>query len=87
MGFKMLRGVRLSYNQQGRIYFTCKNYLRESGETQKYIERLCSEAGGEYAPALFELLTSENATVPAVAMRHFMSDATLSRCRKRFYTL
>ena len=84
MSFRKLRGVPLPYEKQGLIYFTCRNFEHQPKHIQDKIERLCRQCGGEYCAALFELLTTD-ATVPAVAMRHFLSEDALSRLRKGFY--
>lgn len=84
MSFKRLRGVPLPYERQGQIYFTCRNYTTERKYIRDKIDRLCVSAGGEYAPALKELLLSGRST-REVALRWHVTEETLNRCRRRFY--
>lgn len=85
MGFKRLRGVPLPYEKQGQIYFACRNYATERKYIRGKIDRLCDSAGGEYAPALKELLVSGR-SVQAVAIEYAVSPEMLYICRRRFYT-
>lgn len=50
--FKYLPSVHKGYAEQGMIFFACQNYARQTAEVQSKIDRLCREAGGEYADAL-----------------------------------
>ncbi|NCB52217.1 MAG: hypothetical protein EOM54_10090 [Clostridia bacterium] len=84
--FKRLAGVGKSRVQQGRIYFTCRNYADEIPAVKKKIERLCAEAGGAYSCALFDFMTSGKSTLQ-ITMDYYISEATLSRARRRFYEL
>lgn len=84
MGYRKLRGVPLPYEKQGQIYFTCLNFSTAPVYIQRKIERLCESAGGEYASALMELVTTEK-TVPQLAQKYYCSPETLARCRKEFY--
>lgn len=47
--FKYLPSVHKGYAEQGMIFFACQNYARQTAEVQSKIDRLCREAGGEYA--------------------------------------
>lgn len=84
--FRKLRGVRLSYIEQGLIYFTCANFRHQTKEIQKRIKSLCVEVGGDYADALFDVLTKVGQySVERIAMEHYVSPETLYRLRRRFY--
>ena len=84
--FRKLRGVRLPYNTQGYIYFTCATFSQQPPEIQKKIEQLCSEQGGAYAGALFDVLTkAELYSVERIATDNFISAATLYRLRRKYY--
>lgn len=83
-GFRYLRSVRKTYNEQGMIYFACVNYARLTPGTRRKIDRLCERAGGEYAPALKEYLTTE-ADWRYICDKHHFSDKTLERVRRKFY--
>ena len=82
--FRRLRSVRKSYNEQGLIYFLCQNYRWQPQRVQQKIDRLCESAGGEYAPALKEFLTT-GADWISVCAKHHISDRTLERARRSFY--
>lgn len=86
MGFRRLRGVPLPYEKQGQIYFTCLNYETAHKYTKMKIDKLCDSAGGEYSPALRELLM-EGKTVPEIATKYYICQETLNNCRKRFYMM
>ncbi len=82
--FRRLRSVHKSYNEQGLIYFTCQTYRNQPERMRRKIDRLCEGAGGEYAPALKEFLTT-GADWIGVCAKHHISDRTLERARRRFY--
>ena len=84
MGFRKLQGVGLPESKQGLIYYTCLNYAGQPEYIRRKIEKLCQSAGGEYAPALFELVTN-GGSVTAAAARWHMSEETLKRLRRSFY--
>ena len=84
MSFRYKRGIDLDYNEQGRIYFHCLAYQTLSKREQEKIRQICDRAGGEYAPALLEFLTTEQGYT-AVCMKHHISKNTLYRAVKRFY--
>lgn len=84
VGFRKLQGVGLPESKQGLIYYTCLNYAEQPKHVRRKIERLCQSAGGEYAPALFELVTSPT-SVTATASKWHLSEETLKRLRRSFY--
>ncbi len=84
MSFRYKRGIDRDYKEQGRIYFHCLAYQTLSRREQEKIRRVCDQAGGEYAPALLEFLTTEQGYT-AVCMKHHISKDTLYRAVKRFY--
>ena len=84
MVFKHRRGFALSYVKQGKIYFTCRNYLQEPEQVQQKIRCLCDLCGGAYSKALFIALTTER-SLRSVAMEYYVSEATLWRAVKKFY--
>lgn len=45
--FKRLRSVNKSYDEQGAIFFACRNFERQPKKTQDKIRRLCAAAGPE----------------------------------------
>ena len=82
--FKRLRTTKKNYNQQGQIYFTCINYVRQPEAVREKIDRLCESVGGEFAPALKEFLTTSRSYL-SVCDKHYISTARLDRLRTRFY--
>lgn len=83
--FKKRRGIKLSYNKQGLIYFICMNVKDLSDEERNKVFNLCREIAGNDADALLEVLTCDWKTVEAIARSHYMSDKKLYRFRKEFY--
>lgn len=82
--FKKMRGCSLSYERQGYIYFTCKNYNKQPKEVKDKIDRLCKEVGGEYAPTLFRILTT-NVSVRRAAIEGYISERRLYDLRVEFF--
>ena len=83
--FRKRRGIKLPYNKQGLIYFTCMNIKSLPEAEQKRIADLCREVAGEHAEALYTLVTDDTKNIYAVAMQHYVSESLLYLYRKRFY--
>lgn len=83
-GFRKYRGIKLSEEEQGIIFYTCLRFPKLNEKTKKKIERLCIECAGEYRHALFELVTTRK-TVASLAYKHHTSGSTLYELRKKFY--
>ena len=83
--FKKIRSIKIPYRRQGLIYFTCINIKSQPEHIQRKIRRLCEEVGQDDAPALFEMLTVENCSVPAICTRYFVNEKKLYKMRKNFY--
>lgn len=84
--FKKLKSVPKSYEEQGYIYFTCQGYRRAPPYMRQKIDRLCLAAGGEYAKALKEYMTTRADWI-TICRKYSVSQATLDRARRRFYAL
>ena len=82
--FRFKKSIPVEYDQQGYIYFVSKQFDRLPVSQQKRIRRLCEEAGGEYARALFEFVTTD-AGAMAVCGRHYLSESTLERIVRKYY--
>ena len=82
--FKRLRSVRRSYEEQGLIFFSCQTYRKQPEWQRRKIDSLCETAGGEYAAALKEYLTTDADWI-YICGKHHISDRTLERIRKQFY--
>lgn len=83
--FKKRRGIKIPYNEQGLIYFTCMNIKKLSEEQQQRIRALCDEVAGEYSEALYTMLTDDTKNIHAVAMQYYVSESLLYLYRKKFY--
>lgn len=86
MAFRKLRGVPLPKEKQGLIYYTCLNFDSAPEYTRRKILRLCGVAGGEYAEALFMLVTKDR-SITELALKCNVSEETLRIVRRRFYTM
>lgn len=88
MIFRRIRGLSLSYREQGLIRFLCLCYdrLPQWGmeEMQEKIYIHSQEQGGDYWQALFQTMTTAK-PVETVAQEYGMSDRTLYRLRIKFY--
>lgn len=82
--FKRMRSVNKSYDQQGEIFFACRNYANQPPGVQKKIRDLCENVGQEYAPALLAYLTTD-ISWQQTCIQYAMSEETLRRMRRKFY--
>lgn len=88
MAFKAIRGLRMPYRRQGRIYFTLVNYDELPETAKKRIDRLISDAAGgdrAYIEALRAWLLHDDADVRRVSAEHYVSISTLCRMREKVY--
>ncbi len=84
--YRYKRSVPVSYDRQGYIYFLCKGYDDWcSEEERKRIRVHAKRSGGPYCRALMEFLTTDAGAV-AVCEKHHISQSTLERAVRRFYT-
>lgn len=87
MRFRYEPSRGLSYEQQGRIWFTCKAYRQLPEETRRRIEEACALAGRENTAALFEYMTTTRSK-QEIMMRHYIaSETTLHRMVREFYRI
>lgn len=85
--FRVKRSVRVSYIDQGYIYFLSRRYSWLTRRRQEAISKLCVTAGGrDYAKALFDFVTTD-AGATEVCQRHHLSRSTLERIVRRYYEL
>ena len=84
MGFKKMRSIKRTYDEQGYICFLCRTYQRQPERIKRRIEKLCVEVGGEYSDALLELMTARK-TAQEVSNKRHVSLSVLYDLRKRFY--
>lgn len=83
--FKQKRGIRLSYIQQGIVYFTCLNYKNEPADVRSGIIKLCREVAGEDYRALFDILTKDYVIIEGVARKNYITARRLCRYKEIFY--
>lgn len=82
--FKYKKGIPVSYDKQGYVYFTSKRYREFSQEDQKTIRDLCKMSAGYHWQAILEFVTTDaNATY--IENKHHISHATLYRYVQRYY--
>lgn len=82
--FRYKRSVPLDHEQQRRIYLHSRRYRSLPLAQRKRIDALCCRAGGEYAEALKEFVTTDRGATE-VCGKHFISKSTLVRIVKRYY--
>lgn len=82
--FRFKHGIPLEYDTQGYIYFLSRRYRRLPLAKRRKIDELCSKAGGEYAPALKEFITTDRGATE-VCGKYSISQSTLERMVKQYY--
>lgn len=85
-GFFSKRSIPVGYEMQGYIYFYSKRYRFLPEREKRVIERIAQAAGGEYAAAVLEFVTTDHGKVQ-VEMHHHMSERTLERYVREYYIL
>ena len=83
--FRKFRGMRISYNRQGLIYFTCMDVKNQPQEIQDKILNLCMDVSGEHYRALYKMLTDSTRNVHSIAMEFHICETQLYHYRKIFY--
>lgn len=86
MGFRFRKGLGISYDKQGLIFFTSRTYDEQNERVRRKIEQLCQAAAGEHWRALLCYVTTNAGTV-VVCQRYHISEATLCRAVRRYYRL
>ncbi|MBP3413310.1 MAG: hypothetical protein J6K89_08620 [Oscillospiraceae bacterium] len=87
MKFKKIRGVRLSYEQQGLIFFALANYKTQPLAQRRRIDNLIREVcrgDPAYEGALRAWLL-DGRPFEVVSAESFVNAATLGRLRKKLY--
>lgn len=83
--FKKKKGIQLSYEEQGLIFFVCRNYKKMPNKIKTKICCLCKAVADEDWKPLFLLLTKKGRDIEQVAAEYFISDKRLAKYRKLFY--
>ncbi len=84
--FRFKKSIPLSYEDQGYIYFYSMRYQKLPKGGQELIEAVSLEAGGEYAAALLEFVTTD-AGAAKVCGRHYLSEKSLERAVEKYYLM
>lgn len=87
--FKYMPSLKQSYERQGDIFFTCRNYRQLCEADRERIKAICARcAQGDSCKrrAIFAFMTT-GASWRECCMKYHVSDSTLERLRKRFYEL
>ena len=84
--FRYKPSIARTLEEQGVIYWRSRMYRTLPQGLQDAVRALCVEAGGEYADAVLEFVTTDTGAT-AIALRHSMSRETLDRCVRRYYEL
>lgn len=82
--FIYLRAVERTYQEQGKIFFECQTYAKNTKTVKDKIDRICAEVGKQHAKALKEFLTT-SADMQYISTKYYVSVPTLDRLRKAFY--
>lgn len=87
MKFKKIRGLKLTYEQQGLIFFALANYKHQPTAQKKRIDELiCEVCKGDpaYIGAMRAWLL-EGRPFEAVSREWFVNAPTLGKLRKKLY--
>ena len=82
--FRYRKGIPLSYNRQGYIFFQSLLYRELSPRDQERIVKLCKQCARQYWKALLEYVTTP-ANAPYIEMKHHISQSTLYRVTREYY--
>lgn len=86
MGFRYRKGMKVSYDRQGYLYFYSKLYRQMGKEERGRIDRVVRKAGGQYWKALLDFVTT-NKSATEIEMGYYISRATLYRAQQRYYEM
>lgn len=84
--FRYKKSIPISYERQRGIYNTSRNYQRLDKRLQDQIWQACVAAGGGYAQAVLEFVTTR-AGAESICRRHFLSRSTLTRAVRSYYII
>ena len=84
--FRVKKSINVSEKRQGYIYYVSLLYPELPENRKRKLRELCSQAGGEYAAAVMEFVTTDHGAVE-VSLRHHISRETLDRAVRRYYEM
>lgn len=82
--FKKMYSLKIPYNKQGLIYFTCVNYSIQPPEIQQKILNTCISAGGEHYKALFDMVTTGKSATQ-ISLKYYISERHVFRLKNKFF--
>lgn len=82
--FRFKKSVPVEYDLQGYIYFYSRLWRILTAREKQRIVSICRKAGGEYAQALLEFVTTDTGAA-SVCRRYFLSQSTLERIVRKYY--
>lgn len=82
--FRVKKGIKRNYQEQGYIYFISLNYYGLNEEGQEKINNLCIVCGGEHYQALFDFVTSDKSATE-ICLNHAIGKSTLYRIVRAYY--
>jgi len=83
--FRKFKGIKIPYEKQGLIYFTCLNVKEMPEEVRQKILNLCIEVAGEDYKVLYEVVTNDNKSILQISREYFLNEKKIYRMRKEFY--
>ena len=83
--FRYKKSIKVSYMDQGYIFFLCRRYRRLPLEQRRTIDWLIRRTGEEHAAALREALTTDRSIGEICCKKQCLSVSTLERAVRRFY--
>jgi hypothetical protein len=84
--FRVKRSINVSEKRQGYIYYVSLLYPELPPGKQQKLRELCRRAGGDYADAVLEFVTTDHGAV-SVSMKHHISRETLDRAVRKYYEM
>ena len=82
--FRYKPSINRTMEEQGVIYWRSRMYRSLPPDKKVQIRYLCAEAGGEYADAVLQFVSTDTGAT-AISLRHNLSRETLDRCVRRYY--
>lgn len=82
--FRYRKSRDLKYNEQGLIYFVCRNFKRMPGKVKAEIRAGCIEVCGDYGEAVFQYITTDKSFL-SISQRYYISEYTLAEYVRKFY--
>lgn len=82
--FRKYKGMRLTYDKQGYIYFFCRNFSALSPENKRRVTDACARIAGEEADVLLALLTGRK-SARHLSLTRYISEGRLYRWRREFF--